>query len=60
VVHGCLHLLGYDHEDHEDALRMEALERSILGQLGIADPYAGEPGAPMRDTGVKPALGSMS
>jgi probable rRNA maturation factor len=60
VVHGCLHLLGYDHEDHEDALRMEALERSILGQLGIADPYAGESGGAMRETGVKPALESTS
>jgi probable rRNA maturation factor len=60
VVHGCLHLLGYDHQDHGDALRMEALERSILGRLGIADPYAGETGGAMRATGVTPALESTS
>src|SRR6476619_3042955 len=38
VVHGTLHLLGYDHETSEaDAERMEALERRILKKLGIAD-----------------------
>jgi probable rRNA maturation factor len=42
VVHGTLHLLGYDHETGEaDAERMEALERRILKGLGIADPYQG-------------------
>jgi probable rRNA maturation factor len=41
VVHGTLHLLGYDHEKGEaDAERMEARERRILAKLGIADPYA--------------------
>ena len=41
VVHGTLHLLGYDHETGDaDAERMEALERRILARLGIADPYA--------------------
>lgn len=40
VVHGTLHLLGYDHETSEaDAERMEALERRILARMGIADPY---------------------
>ena len=40
VVHGTLHLLGYDHETSEaDAERMEALEQRILAKLGIADPY---------------------
>jgi len=40
VVHGALHLLGYDHETGKaDAERMEALERRILKKLGIADPY---------------------
>ena len=40
VVHGTLHLLGYDHETGDaDAERMEALERRILKRLGIADPY---------------------
>jgi probable rRNA maturation factor len=40
VVHGVLHLLGYDHETGDDAAeRMEALERRVLAKLGIADPY---------------------
>ncbi len=42
VVHGTLHLLGYDHEDDSDAEKMEALERRILARLGIADPYGRE------------------
>ncbi|WP_236823675.1 rRNA maturation RNase YbeY [Blastochloris viridis] len=40
VVHGVLHLLGFDHLDTEDAEHMEAAERDILAALGIADPYA--------------------
>lgn len=40
VVHGVLHLLGFDHETEEEAERMEALERVVLARLGIADPYA--------------------
>ncbi|MBK1664668.1 rRNA maturation RNase YbeY [Rhodospirillum rubrum] len=40
VVHGVLHLLGYDHEEEEEALDMEGLETAILGARGIADPYA--------------------
>ncbi len=39
IVHGTLHLLGYDHIRDRDATRMEALEVKILGKLGIADPY---------------------
>ena len=39
TVHGCLHLLGWDHEDDADAQAMEQLEREILAGLGIADPY---------------------
>jgi probable rRNA maturation factor len=39
VVHGVLHLLGYDHEYDQDAARMERLERKALAALGIADPY---------------------
>jgi len=40
LVHGALHLLGFDHEVPEDAERMERLETEILAGLGIADPYA--------------------
>jgi probable rRNA maturation factor len=40
VVHGVLHLLGYDHEEPGDAQEMEALETRVLARLGIADPYA--------------------
>jgi probable rRNA maturation factor len=40
VVHGFLHLLGYDHIEDEDAEEMEGLETQILATLGIADPYA--------------------
>jgi len=41
AVHGFLHLVGYDHENDDDAEAMEGLEREILAQLGIPDPYAG-------------------
>jgi probable rRNA maturation factor len=39
VVHGVLHLLGFDHEQDEEAEQMEDLERTALASLGIADPY---------------------
>lgn len=39
VVHGTLHLLGYDHEDDADAALMEQIEVEILATLGVADPY---------------------
>ncbi len=39
VVHGVLHLLGYDHENDRDAARMEARETKILAQLGMPNPY---------------------
>lgn len=44
VVHGVLHLLGYDHITDPDAERMERLETEILAGLGISDPYAGQEG----------------
>jgi probable rRNA maturation factor len=40
AIHGFLHLVGYDHENDDDAELMEDLERNILAQLGIPDPYA--------------------
>ena len=41
VVHGVLHLLGYDHENDAEAEEMEARETEILAGLGVPDPYAG-------------------
>ena len=40
VVHGFLHILGYDHLTDAEALQMESLETQILGSLGVGDPYA--------------------
>ncbi len=39
LVHGVLHLLGYDHMNDDEAEAMEAIERDALASLGIADPY---------------------
>lgn len=39
VVHGVLHLLGFDHENDQDASKMESLETTILETLGYKDPY---------------------
>lgn len=39
VVHGVLHLLGYDHETDDEADEMEQLETDILAGLGVSDPY---------------------
>ncbi len=52
VVHGCLHLVGFDHEERAEAEEMEALEVQVLAGLGIADPYAEERGAPLSLGGV--------
>lgn len=45
VVHGVLHLLGFDHMREDEAERMEAIESQALASLGIADPYAERDGA---------------
>ncbi|TAK46944.1 MAG: rRNA maturation RNase YbeY [Xanthobacteraceae bacterium] len=44
AVHGFLHLVGYDHDNDDDAEVMEQLERQVLAGLGIADPYAPDAG----------------
>ncbi|WP_456417171.1 rRNA maturation RNase YbeY [Thiolapillus sp.] len=40
IVHGVLHLRGYEHTTNEDAERMEFLERKLLQRMGIPDPYS--------------------
>lgn len=40
VIHGCLHLLGHDHIEEDEAEAMEALERQLLAGLGYPDPYS--------------------
>ena len=45
VVHGVLHLLGYDHESDRDANVMETLETEIMAELNCPDPYAENDGA---------------
>ena len=42
IIHGLLHLVGYDHEHDAEAEAMEEMERRALASLGIANPYAGE------------------
>mgnify|MGYP003761973969 FL=1 len=39
LIHGCLHLMGFDHEDEDDAVAMENRERLLLKKLGIKNPY---------------------
>ncbi len=43
IVHGVLHLAGYDHQDDDEAERMETRECAILADLGFPDPYATDP-----------------
>lgn len=45
VVHGTLHLLGFDHVGDDDAETMEELERRVLAGFGVADPYVSAAGA---------------
>ena len=42
IIHGLLHLVGYDHEHDAEAEAMEEMERRVLASLGIANPYADE------------------
>ena len=44
VVHGVLHLLGYNHMSEDEAEAMESLERAVLAGLGVSDPYAASEG----------------
>jgi probable rRNA maturation factor len=60
LVHGCLHLLGHDHQTAEDAARMEGLERAILEHLGIPDPYADAAARPRSAAATKPPLETRS
>ncbi|MDC0422912.1 rRNA maturation RNase YbeY [Methylophilaceae bacterium] len=39
IIHGYLHLLGYDHENDKEAIKMEAKEIQVLGRLGFPNPY---------------------
>ncbi|QRM54034.1 rRNA maturation RNase YbeY [Sinorhizobium sp. BG8] len=43
LVHGFLHLFGYDHMETEEAEKMEGLETRILARLGLSDPYGDDP-----------------
>jgi probable rRNA maturation factor len=56
LVHGVLHLCGFDHEQSEDAKTMESMEREILSEFGIADPYEVEkaPPSPKRAAKISP------
>jgi probable rRNA maturation factor len=54
VVHGVLHLLGYDHVGDDDVIVMERMETAIMARLGFADPYAGAAPAPVRPHPVRP------
>ena len=50
ILHGCLHLLGFDHEAEADAETMEGIETRALARIGVADPYMrGDAGQPHPD-----------
>ncbi|WP_291843842.1 rRNA maturation RNase YbeY [Maricaulis sp.] len=46
IIHGFLHLQGYDHQHDDEAEVMEMIERRALARLGVADPYANEDAGP--------------
>lgn len=52
VIHGVLHIFGYDHENQKDAHHMEHLEVKLLAGLGIKDPYSPNPGNPGNPGGL--------
>ena len=52
IVHGVLHLLGYDHVRDQDATLMEGLETDILGSMGLDDPYRDDNGARRPHSGL--------
>jgi probable rRNA maturation factor len=53
IVHGCLHLLGFDHEKPAAARRMEQRERAVLASFGIEDPYREAVGPRHRSAGAR-------
>lgn len=55
LVHGMLHLIGYDHDTEEDAVEMETLETKILHTLAILDPYADFDREPARHRAAREA-----
>lgn len=42
IIHGCLHLLGYDHIEDDEAKEMEGIEIKVLSSLGYSNPYAAD------------------
>lgn len=54
LIHGVLHLCGFDHERSEDAKIMEGLERAVLGEFGIAGPYESDEPSPGPKRAAKP------
>ncbi|MBD1553484.1 rRNA maturation RNase YbeY [Pseudomonas typographi] len=53
VIHGCLHLLGFDHIEDEEAEEMESLEQELLAELGYPDPYADDDTDPINPDAPK-------
>lgn len=51
LIHGALHLMGYDHQSEAEAERMESLETRLCGLFGIADPYT-DPGSAVPNSGT--------